>query len=96
MPETPRRETAVRQRAGILCRELAGESVLLDPHRGTYFGLNAVGTTIWTLLATRTTLGEIHAALLVRYDATAEETWRDLLDLVAELERHGLVEIVEP
>jgi hypothetical protein len=96
MPEALRRETALRQRAGILFRDLAGEAVLLDPHRGTYFGLNAVGTTIWTLLAARTTLGDLHAALLLRYDATAEEIWRDLLDLVGELERHGLVEIDEP
>ena len=35
----------------VVVRDLAGESVLLNLSTGTYFGLDAVGTRLWHLIA---------------------------------------------
>jgi hypothetical protein len=88
--------TRVRPRPGVLCRELEGEAVLLDSTRGTYFGLNEVGTNAWRLLAGGATLEETLAALLAAFDAPRERVWPDLQALVQDLARHELVDVVAP
>lgn len=84
--------TALRHRAGVLFRELAGEAVLLDPEAGIYFGLNEVGTRTWALIGGGSTLGAVHAALAEEYDAAAERIWEDLLALAHRLLEHRLIE----
>lgn len=91
----PRAETTVRRNPRVLARELGGEAVLLDLDRGTYFGLNEVGSRTWALLGDHPRLGEVAERLLVEYEVSADRLWPDLEALVAELARHGLVD-VEP
>lgn len=88
--------TRVRPHPGVLFRDLDGEAVLLDAQRGTYFGLNEVGTRAWGLLAGGATLEQALAALLADFDAPRERVWPDLLALVQDLARHGLVDVVAP
>jgi Coenzyme PQQ synthesis protein D (PqqD) len=89
-------DTRFRPRDGVLFRDLDGEAVLLDSTRGTYFGLNEVGTRAWALLAGGATLAEALAALLADFEAPREQVWPDLQALVRELARHELVEVVAP
>lgn len=91
------RSSAVRPRPGLLHRELDGETVLLDPDAGTYYGLNEVGTTVWRALQVSDDprpLEEVHAELLREYDVDVEELWTDLVALVDELAQRGLVDVV--
>ena len=88
--------TRLRPRAGVLFRDLDGEAVLLDSTRGTYFGLNEVGTRAWALLAGGATLEETLSSLLADYEAPRERVWPDLLALARELTRHELVDVVAP
>ncbi len=88
--------TRVLPRPGVLFRQLEEEAVLLDAARGTYFGLNAVGTSAWALLAAGATLEEAMARLLADFDAPRERVWPDLLALVRDLAHHGLVDLVAP
>ena len=95
-PEAPLAPaTALRQRAGVLHRELEGEAVLLDLEAGTYFGLNESGTRAWALIGGGSTLGAVHAALIAEFDAAPERVWDDLVALARELLRNRLVEIAE-
>lgn len=92
-----RRDSAARPRPGLLYRELDGETVVLDPDRGTYYGLNEVGTAIWRALQVSDDprpLDEVHAELLRDYEVEAEELWNDLLALIRELDERGLVDVV--
>ncbi|HYG65353.1 MAG TPA: PqqD family protein [Thermoanaerobaculia bacterium] len=91
----PGPETRVRPRGDVLFRDLGGEAVLLDPEAGTYFGLNEVGTEIWSLLAEGTPLGEAHVRLVRTYDAPADEVWEDLVALVRDLVGSRLVEVLD-
>ncbi len=86
----------VRPATGVLSREIGDETVLLDPTRGTYFGLDEVGTVFWRLLQHHRRLCAIHRALLDRYDVSADRLWLDLDALVRDLEAHGLVTVERP
>ena len=82
-------------RTTVLAREIGGEMVLLDPDRGVYYGLNEVGTRIWTLLAAGSSREQIEGQLVAEYDALLENVRADLQNLLAELLEHGLIEEIE-
>lgn len=87
--------TRIRRRPRVVWRELAGEAVLLDLDGERYFGLDEVGTRVWTLIEEPRALAEVHGALLAEYAVGADELWRDLVELVDRLVTAGLAE-VEP
>jgi len=72
---------------------LDGETVILHLGSGTYYGLNAVGSTIWNLIQEARTIAEIHDRLLQQYEADAGECERDLLNVLDDLSKASLVEI---
>ena len=72
---------------------LDGETAILHLGSGTYYGLNLVGSTIWNLIQEPRTIAEIHDRLLQQYEADAGECERDLLNLLDDLTKAGLVEI---
>lgn len=79
---------------GVLSRVLDGEAVLLDTEGGAYFGLNAVGTRVWELIgAAGTTEADLLAALLAEFDVSREVLAKDLSDLLAGLQKRGLIKI---
>lgn len=80
----------------VVFRELEGEAVLLHLETGLYFGLDPVGTRIWSLLAQGTPLRRLHARLLEEYDVAPARLEADLLQLATRLLASGLVEIRGP
>ena len=77
----------------VVFREIEGEAVLLELESGTYFGLNAVGTRIWSLIQERDSLRSVLDAMTAEYDASPEMLERDLLRLSAELCAKGLARV---
>lgn len=75
----------------VLSQEVSGETVLLDMHSESYFGLDEVGSRIWQLLQQQPDLREVYAALLDEYEVDAGQLQSDLLELIASLEEAGLV-----
>ena len=75
----------------VIWRNLQGESVLLDLKSGVYFGLDTVGTRIWTLLQAHHDLQAVLKELLSEYDVGEEKCARDLVDLVGAMAEKGLV-----
>jgi len=76
---------------GVLARALGGEVVLLDVTSGRYFGLDPAGKRIWELLAEEGTLADVVSRLEQEFDAGRDVLTVDLLELIGELERNGLV-----
>ena len=74
-------------------QEVGGEAVLLDLASEQYFGLDPVGTRIWTLLADAPVLSQVHSALCEEFDAEPERIQTDLLTLVGQLSEAGLVKV---
>lgn len=67
---------------------------MLEPKAGAYFGLNAVSTRIWQMMASPVTLQSLHAALLADFEVDADVLWADIERHVAELCDNGLAEEV--
>ena len=76
----------------VMARRIGGETVILDLASGTYFGLDAVGTSVWALLEEGRTLAEVCEAMLESHEVTRERIEQDVLALVAQLAERRLVE----
>lgn len=76
----------------ILMRELDGEAVLLNLNSERYFGLDKVGTRMWTALCKFESIQAAYEVLISEYDVDADLLRRDLNALVEKLLKHGLVE----
>ena len=73
--------------------DLGGEVAILDLKAGVYYGLDAVGARIWSLIEEPRTVNEIRDILLEEYDVEPERCERDLLVLLRRLADEGLVEV---
>lgn len=81
--------------ARVLFRELDGEAVLLQTESGLYFGLDEIGTRIWSLLQQHGELGQAYQQMLEEYDVGPDQLREDLLQLVTTLVARGLLEVQE-
>jgi hypothetical protein len=77
----------------VLFRETGGEAVILNMESGKYYGLDEVGTRMWTLLAQHGHVEPAYRILLDEYDVAEERLQQDLLRLVDELASHGLLHV---
>ncbi len=75
----------------VVYRDLAGESVLLNLDTGTYFGLDAVGTRLWHLVAEHGSAALVIDALLTEYDVDAPQLQKDVTALIDQLLAKGLL-----
>lgn|SRR5574341_920952 len=73
---------------------IEGESVLLNLKSESYFGLDQIGTRMWTLLTTSDSIEAAYEALLDEYDVSADELRKDMRDLIEKLMANGLLEAV--
>lgn len=77
----------------VLFQELDGEAVLLNLQSERYFGLDAVGTRVWELLAEPASLDAVRETLLAEFEVEPTQVRADLLELVGELAGAGLVTV---
>ena len=82
---------SIRLSPDVVFRDLEGEAVILDLASGRYFGLNAVGTRIWTLLEGGTDIDRIVDAIASEYDADVQQIARDVTALIEQLSSRGLI-----
>ncbi len=88
-------DTRVRAGKDVLFRNLGGESVLLNLQTGKYYGLDEVGTRMWTLLTEYGQVEPAFRALLEEYDVAEDQLQQDLCRFVEELISRQLLEIHE-
>ncbi len=88
-------ESTIRLPRDVLFRDLGGEAVLLNLENGKYYGLDDVGTRMWSLLAEHGRVERAYQALLGEYDVDEEQLLRDLLRLIDELAHNGLLQVNE-
>lgn len=77
----------------VLFRNLDGESVLLNLENENYYGLDEVGTRMWDVLTTSTSIQAAYDTLLSEYEVAPEVLQRDINRLIEDLLEQGLVEI---
>ena len=76
-----------------LINVIEGESVLLNLKSESYFGLDQIGTRMWTLLTTSDSIQSAYEALLDEYDVGADKLRLDMQDLIEKLIANGLMEV---
>ncbi|MGI6467583.1 MAG: PqqD family protein [Syntrophomonadaceae bacterium] len=75
----------------VIWREVDGETVLLNPVTGRYFGLNKVACSFWNKVDGKTTIDEIIDQMLEEYEVEREVLARDIEELVNTLTRFELL-----
>src|SRR5690349_7728823 len=76
-----------------LINVIEGESVLLNLKSENYFGLDPIGTRMWTLLTTSNSIRAAYESLLNEYDVSPDTLRKDMLDLIEKLIANGLAEV---
>jgi len=84
-------DAPVSQNPEVVSREVEGEFVLLDLESATYFGLNQVGSRVWTLVSELGSLRKVCEAMEREYAVPREQLERDVLSLARELRDKGLL-----
>jgi hypothetical protein len=74
--------------------DLSGEAAILNLKNSTYFGLNTVGASIWKLIQEPKRVSQIRDAIVEEYDIEPDRCEHDILELLRELSKHGLIEII--
>jgi hypothetical protein len=77
----------------VLIRVLDGESVILNLESEAYFGLDEVGTRMWTLLTESTSIQEAYDQLLAEYDVDPNQLRQDLSELLGSLVDNDLMNL---
>jgi hypothetical protein len=72
---------------------LDDETVLLELKKGTYYGLNAVGSLIWEMVQQPQSIEALCSAVVEQFNVEPETCKRDVLRLIEEMQVAGLVEI---
>jgi coenzyme PQQ synthesis protein D (PqqD) len=75
----------------VIHETIDGEVILIDLKTGTYYSLRGVGAAIWQGIVRGADTEQIAGDLQSRYDATEDQTAAAVDNLVAELEREGLI-----
>ena len=76
-----------------LSSQSAESMVILNLKNGVYYELKEVGTRVWNLIQQPRSVQFILDSLLEEYEVDPERCEVDLLTLVEDLAKHGLIEI---
>jgi hypothetical protein len=82
----------VATREQISCN-LNGEAVILNLSNGMYYGLDAIGAHIWSLIQEPKAVSDIVETLTVEYEVERDRCQRDLLTLLGRLAAENLISI---
>lgn len=83
----------VRNDAELLTTVVDGELIGMSVEQGACYGLNAVGTRIWELLAEARSIASLCEQLTAEYVVAPEDCLRDVLALAENMRAEGLVTV---
>jgi hypothetical protein len=79
------------QSPDLMISDLDGDTVMMSLERSAYFGLDAVGSRIWQLLAQPTTLQALCAQLMAEFTVDEATCQRDVVNFIHQLLEEGLI-----
>ena len=77
----------------VLVSQLDGECVILNLTTESYFGLDEIGTSMWTVVTSADSIEAGYEALKGRWDVDPAVLRNDLTSLLERLASEGLVQI---
>jgi hypothetical protein len=79
--------------AGQVSSELSGDAVILNIKSGKYFGLDNVGTRVWSILQKPVQVKDLIESIAAEYDISGDRIEKDLHALLEDLLSEELIEI---
>ena len=84
---------------GFVTRSIAGETIIVPVSSrvgdlDAIYTLNDVGSRVWALVESPTSVEEIVAILCDEYEAPRDQIADDLVELLRELQSNGLIDLV--
>jgi hypothetical protein len=86
--------TAYRRSAQQVSCKIDGEVAILHLDRALYFGLQGAGADIWDALEQPRSVGQLRDQLVEKFDVSSEQCESDVVEILTNLEKEGLVETV--
>ncbi len=78
-----------------ISQEIGGETVILDLDGESYFGLDAVGSRVWQLIGQHGEFEQVFECMLEEYEVEPTQLRHDLIELIDQLVKSGLL-LAEP
>ncbi|MGA8569448.1 MAG: PqqD family protein [Candidatus Binataceae bacterium] len=79
---------------GVIWQDVGGDVVILNLETGAYFGLDGSGSQIWRELVEYSSLEKAFESLKQEFDVEPDELRHDLDDLVDQLVKKRLVQLI--
>jgi pyrroloquinoline quinone biosynthesis protein D len=79
----------------VLFTSMGEDAVLLHAQRGDYYSLNKVGARLWVLTDGSKTIEELAGLIIEEFDISRDQAEQDIVELAEQLEKEGLVKVVE-
>ena len=73
--------------------DLSGEAVILNLNSGMYYGIDEIGSLVWSVLEEPRTLQYLREIILNGYDVDPETCGRDVTAFLKDMHSAGLIEI---
>lgn len=86
--------TAVAQAEELVAADMDGETVMMRIESGKYFGLDSVGSRIWSLIAEPRRVSQVIDKLLGEYEVERRQCREETMEFLHHLIAEGLVKIV--
>jgi hypothetical protein len=87
----PDDDECVRVAPAVHVREFDGQLIILDLDQGDYFGLDEVGTRMWSELALGKSARQVAELLAAEYEIDVSRVLSDVRALISNLLERGLV-----
>lgn len=85
----------VHRRQDILSSNIDEETILLSIAKSKYFGIDPIGTTIWNLLDTPMSIGQIITDLERQYNVSRRQCQEDVLMFLEHLLTEDLLTVAD-
>jgi len=86
------KESNFRKNGRIMCKNIDGTDVLIDPYRRTLVHLNPTASLIWRLLDGERSCAGIIEALREEFEAGDKQIEADVVSLLKELLKREMIE----
>ncbi len=87
--------TKIKKTNKALSSEIDDEIVMFDADAGKYYGLNGVAAAVWNQIDKPKSVDEICDQLTTEFDVERQTCIDEVLSFLPELQKKGLIEIVD-
>lgn len=89
-------DTIITQAGGLVSSQIDGEIVMMSVDNEQYYGLDAVGSRIWELIAQPQSVFEVCETLRLEFQVDRDTCQRDVLTFVECLYAEKIIRIIAP